>query len=75
MNVSTPHVSTHASAQGTRAPGQGKLPLTTRFTLGKEITDEQRAFLEEHGFLVFAEVASPTEVRIILNTIKRLKKR
>lgn len=75
MNVSTPHVSTHASAQGTRAPGQGKLPLTTRFTLGKEITDEQRAFLEEHGFLVFAEVASPAEVRMILDAIERLEKR
>ncbi len=34
-----------------------KLPLDTRFTLGASITAEQRAFLDEHGFLVFAKVA------------------
>ncbi len=26
-------------------------PLDTRFTLGPTITDEQRAFLREHGFV------------------------
>jgi hypothetical protein len=41
------------------------LPLTHRFTLGPRITDEQRAFLDEHGFLVFAEVATPAEVQMI----------
>ncbi len=37
----------------------GQLP---RFRLGAEITAEQAAFLDEHGFLLFDRVASPDEV-------------
>ena len=37
-------------------------PLTTRFRLGPEITPEQRAFFDAHGFLVFDGVASAAEV-------------
>jgi ectoine hydroxylase-related dioxygenase (phytanoyl-CoA dioxygenase family) len=51
-----------------RSPG-AKLPITTRFTLGDEITADQRAFLDEHGFLVFANVAKPAEVSMILSAI------
>ena len=42
------------------------LPLTTRFQLGPEITEEQRDFLDRHGFLVFAGVARPEELAMIL---------
>ena len=38
------------------------LPLTTRFRLGSEITEEQQKFLDEHGFLVFEQVATPEEL-------------
>ncbi len=38
------------------------LPLSTRFTLGAEVTPLQRAFLDLHGFCVFAGVARPDEV-------------
>lgn len=48
------------------------LPLETRFDLGDRITDQQRAFLDEHGFLVFPRVASPSEVALILSEIDRI---
>ena len=49
------------------APAEASsLPLSTRFQLGPEITPLQRAFLERHGFLVFAEVATAAEVARIL---------
>ncbi len=38
------------------------LPLDTRFELGDHITTEQQEFLDEHGFLVFAKVASQEEI-------------
>ena len=41
------------------------LPLSTRFKLGAEITAEQQAFFDEHGFLVFDGVASRDEVQMI----------
>lgn len=50
------------------------LPLTTRFTLGDAITDEQRAFLDEHGFLVFAGVATGDEVAMIAAEVERIER-
>jgi hypothetical protein len=50
-----------------------KLPITTRFKLGTEITREQRAFLDEHGFLVFERVAKPREVETIIAEIDRIE--
>ena len=50
-----------------------RLPLTTRFTLEREITEDQRAFLHEHGFLVFAGVAKRSEVDTILGEIARIE--
>ncbi|HEX7665824.1 MAG TPA: phytanoyl-CoA dioxygenase family protein, partial [Polyangiaceae bacterium] len=50
------------------------LPLTTRFTLGAEITPIQRAFLAKHGFLVFANVASQREVDMITSELDRIQK-
>ena len=38
------------------------LPYSTRFELGEQITAVQQAFLEEHGFIVFGNVATPDEV-------------
>lgn len=55
-----------------RSPA-ANLPLSTRFTLGSEITREQRAFLDEHGYLVFAGVAKPNEVREMLGAIDRIE--
>ena len=50
------------------------LPLTTRFTLGKTITNVQRRFLEKHGYLVFANVAKPEEVRMIASELDRIER-
>ena len=62
------------SARPTKArPAVSKLPLTTRFVLGPEITPEQRAFLDEHGFLVFDRVASRPEIDAILAEIARIE--
>ncbi len=47
--------------------------LSTRFTLGDRITDEQAAFLDRHGFLLFKAVASPEEVRMILAELDRIE--
>jgi len=51
------------------------LPLNTRFQLGPVITDEQRAFLDRHGFLVFAGVADPQEVGMILEEAEAIQQR
>lgn len=51
------------------------LPLGTRFTLGDRITPVQQAFLDEHGFLVFASVATPEEVERILAEIDLIEER
>ena len=50
-----------------------KLPLGTRFTLRDDITPLQFAFLELHGFLIFAGVARPEEVARILEEIDRVE--
>jgi phytanoyl-CoA hydroxylase len=43
-----------------------ELPLGTRFRLRNDITPVQYAFLQEHGYLVFAGVAKRDEVERIL---------
>lgn len=45
------------------------LPLAHRFQLGATITPVQHAFLDLHGFLVFAQVASQEEVDGILAAV------
>lgn len=48
------------------APVSGReLPLDTRFELGAEITAQQWAFLDEHGFLIFKNVGTPEETQRI----------
>ncbi|MGH7785688.1 MAG: phytanoyl-CoA dioxygenase family protein [Candidatus Binatia bacterium] len=51
------------------------LPLDTRFTLGPAITPEQRAFLDRHGFVLFAGVATPAEVEMIGREIEAVERR
>lgn len=51
------------------------LPIRTRFELGSRITPEQKAFLELHGFLVFAGVASRDEVARVLGEIDDIEAR
>ena len=59
-----------APGASTRTP----LPLTTRFELGRTITGEQRRFLEEHGFLVFARVARSAEIQMIVSELDRIER-
>jgi hypothetical protein len=49
------------------------LPLATRFTLGAEITAEQRGFLDRHGFILFGRVATPDEVDMLGTEIERVE--
>ena len=37
------------------------------FTLGNTLTDEQKAFFEEHGYIHFSGFLSPDEVQEIVN--------
>ena len=48
-------------------------PIDTRFTLGDQITAEQKAFLEVHGFLHFETVASADEVETLLTELDRIE--
>ena len=47
-------------------------PPPRRFTLGDSITEEQAAFLDEHGYLVFDQVVSRDEVDAVIGEIDRL---
>jgi hypothetical protein len=48
-------------------------PITTRFALGPTVTDEQRAFLDRHGFLHFSRVATAGEVAMIVGEMGRIE--
>ncbi len=49
------------------------LPLGARFTLGREISPVQKAFLARHGFAVFDRVASRGEIDAILAEVDRVE--
>ena len=49
-------------------------PLGTKFRLGPTITPEQRAFLEEHGYLHFEGVLAPPEVATMRDEIDRVER-
>jgi phytanoyl-CoA hydroxylase len=49
-------------------------PLGTKFTLGPSITAEQRAYLEEHGYLHFEGVLRDAEVASVREEIDRVEK-
>lgn len=51
------------------------LPISTKFTLGPMITEEQRAFLTHYGFLHFRTVATPEEVEMLRSEQDRLEQR
>lgn len=51
------------------------LPLATRFHLGARITGVQQAFLDEHGFILFSEVASEEEVARICGEVELIQER
>jgi phytanoyl-CoA dioxygenase PhyH len=53
---------------------EGGMRIDTRFELGTTITEEQRSFLEEHGFIVFSRVAAADEVAMIALEIDRLER-
>lgn len=49
------------------------LPLSHRFSLGAQVTPVQQAFLDRHGFLVFSQVASASEVAAIVSEVDRVQ--
>jgi hypothetical protein len=51
------------------------LPFNTRFALGRSISAVQQAFLEEHGFIVFGNVATQTEVDRIGTEVEGIQTR
>lgn len=48
-------------------------PLGTKFTLGEAITPEQKAYLDEHGYLHFEGVLTPAEVETVRSEIDRVE--
>jgi len=50
------------------------LPLTARFRLGSELSPVQGAFLQRHGFIVFAGLLSPTESGRVLEEMARVER-
>jgi hypothetical protein len=63
----------HSIERPAGAPTSGRdLPLDTRFTLGDTITAEQWAFLDEHGFLVFAGAVKEEECERIMDEADRI---
>ena len=48
------------------------LPLDTRFRLGAEISEEQRSFLNHHGFLHFEQVVAEAELEQMLAEVESL---
>jgi hypothetical protein len=49
------------------------LPLSTRFTLGHELTPVQKAFFDKHGFILFAKVATRDELDRIYSEVCRIQ--
>jgi ectoine hydroxylase-related dioxygenase (phytanoyl-CoA dioxygenase family) len=73
MSAPAPSTSTPTSAPLGFVPNRSELPLDTKFTLGQEITDEQKAFLETNGFLHFRKVASQEEVERIIAEVDKIQ--
>ncbi|MEJ7666055.1 MAG: hypothetical protein WKG07_44320 [Hymenobacter sp.] len=44
-----------------------------RFTLGQELTAEQRAFFSKHGFLHFRPFATPDQVQTYLEATQAVQ--
>jgi phytanoyl-CoA hydroxylase len=52
-----------------------RLPLSTRFTLGTELTPIQKAFFDRHGFILFANVAKQSELDAIYREVCAIQER
>jgi phytanoyl-CoA hydroxylase len=74
MSMSTVSVDVHRRVATESAGATALPPVDTRFTLGRTITDVQRRFLDRHGFLVFARVASVAEVGMIGDELDRIER-
>lgn len=48
-------------------------PIDTRFTLGSSITEAQQAFFDHHGFIIFGDVASLTELAAMAAELDRIQ--
>ena len=65
-----------AHLQGDEAVAYAKtLPLAHRFTLGAEITEVQRSFLDRHGYAVFGGVVKPAEIRRLDEEVRGIQER
>jgi hypothetical protein len=64
---------TPSPAPTSYVPKRSDLPLNTRFKLGSEITEEQKAFLDTNGFILFEKVASPEELQMIVSEVERIQ--
>jgi phytanoyl-CoA hydroxylase len=76
MNTSEVRVPLSAAPEVQRSPPllPPLPPLGTRFSLGRTVTDVQRRFLEEHGFLIFSRVVTEPEVRVIVEELDRIER-
>ncbi|MGD0526968.1 MAG: phytanoyl-CoA dioxygenase family protein [Polyangiaceae bacterium] len=74
MSMSTVSVDVHRPVSSERHAAGALPPVGTRFTLGRTITDVQRRFLDRHGFLVFAKVATVAEVGTIGDELDRIER-
>ena len=56
-----------------KTDSDGIPPVTTKFTLGDEITHVQRLFLARYGFLHFEGVVAPDEVDVVRRELDRIE--
>jgi phytanoyl-CoA hydroxylase len=50
-------------------------PEATHFHLGDTVTEAQRGFLDEHGFIVFRGVVRPDEIAVLMAELDRVNDR
>ena len=61
--------------ESSAAAEAARLPLSTRFELGDELTPLQRAFLDKNGFCIFAGVAKQEELDAIYSEVCAIQER
>jgi ectoine hydroxylase-related dioxygenase (phytanoyl-CoA dioxygenase family) len=71
MQAARQETSPQSAAAGGGAPGLA-MP---EFTLGERLTEEQRAFLDRHGFIRFRRFASPETVRELCAEVEEIDRR
>lgn len=60
---------------GAAASGPALPPITTRFSLGPEITPVQQSFFDTHGFLIFDQVATGEELAMLAEELDAIQAR